>query len=101
MLIYKHDDRLGTKINLTPKLAAVLTGHGKTRAYLHLFNLRDDAICICGQGDQTVDHLLFHCTKTNAKREILQQRISQQGNWPASKQELISKYRKVFSAFIE
>jgi hypothetical protein len=25
-------DRLGTKINITPKLAAVLTGHGKTRA---------------------------------------------------------------------
>jgi hypothetical protein len=76
-------DRLGTKINLTPKLAAVLTRHGKTRAYFHSFNLRDDAMCICTQGDQTMDHLLFHCTKTNAKREVLKQCISQQGNWPA------------------
>jgi len=36
-------NRLGIKLTLTAKLAAVLTGHGKTRAYLHLFNLRDDA----------------------------------------------------------
>ena len=94
-------DRLGTKINLTPKLAAMLTRHGKTRAYLHCFNLQDDTICICGQDDQTMDHLLFHCTKTNAQREVLKQQISQQGNWPASKQELIHKYRNSFSAFIE
>jgi len=31
-------DRIGTKINLTPKLTAVLSGHGKTRAYLYRFN---------------------------------------------------------------
>jgi len=43
-------NRLGTKINLTPKLTAELTGHGKTKAYLHRFNLRDDTMCICGQG---------------------------------------------------
>jgi hypothetical protein len=93
--------RIGTKLNLTPKLAAVLTGHGKTRAYLHRFNLREDARFICGQGDQTMDHLLFHCIKTNTQREVLKQHISQQGNWPASKQELISKHRKSFTAFIE
>jgi len=59
------------KINLTPKLAAVLTGHGKTTKYLHRFNLRDEAICICSQGDQTMVHLLFHCKKTNTQREAL------------------------------
>ena len=31
-------DRLGIKINLTPNLGAILTGHGRTRAYLHRFN---------------------------------------------------------------
>jgi transketolase len=41
-------DRLMTKLTLTTKLAAVLTEHGKTRAYLHRLNLRDDARCICG-----------------------------------------------------
>jgi len=53
-------DRLGIKINLTPNLTAMLTGHGRTRAYLHCFKLQEDARCICGQGDQTTDHLLFH-----------------------------------------
>jgi len=32
-------DRLGIKINLTPNLTATLTGHGRTRAYLHHFKL--------------------------------------------------------------
>jgi len=39
-------ERLWTKLTLTTKLAAVLTTHGKTRAYLYRFNLRDDARCI-------------------------------------------------------
>jgi len=58
-------DRIGTKINLTPKLTAVLSAHGKTRAYLCRFNLRKDAKCMCDKDDQTMDHLLFHCTKTS------------------------------------
>jgi len=62
------EDRLGTKPTLTAKLAAVLTGHEKTRAYLYRFNLRDDARCICGHNDQTMDHLLFHCEKTSTQR---------------------------------
>jgi hypothetical protein len=94
-------DRLGIKINLTPKLAAVLSGRGKTRAYLHRFNLREDAKCICGKGDQTMDHLLFHCTRTSAQRELLKHQISKKRNWPASKQDLMTKHRKVFNVFIE
>ena len=94
-------DRLGIKIKWTPKLAAVLTGNGKTRAYYRPFNLRDDAMWICGQGDHIMDHLLFHYTKTNTQREVLKQHTSQQGYWLASKQELISKYRNTFSAFRE
>ena len=41
-----RSDRLGTKLTLTTKLAAVLTGHGKNRAYLYQFKIRDDARCI-------------------------------------------------------
>ena len=50
---------LGTKLKLTAELAAVLSGHGKTRAYLYRFKLRDDARCMCGHNDQNIDHLLF------------------------------------------
>jgi len=62
-------DRLGIKINLTPNLTAMLTGHGRTRPYLHCFKLRDDAMCICLKGEQTTDHLSFHCTKTHTHKE--------------------------------
>jgi len=94
-------DRLGIKLTLTAKLAAVLTGHGKTRAYLHRFKLKDDARCICGHNDQTMDHLLFHWVKTRTQREVLKQQISQQRNWMEIKQEFISKPKKVFCEFTE
>jgi len=94
-------DRIAIKINLNPKLTAVLSEHGKTRAYLYRFNLREDAKCICDKDDQTMDHLLFHCTKTSTQRDLLKLQISKQKNWLASKVELITKHRKVFSEFIE
>ena len=94
-------DRLRTKLNLTPKIAAVLSSHGKTRAYLHRFKLREDATCICGPGEQTTDHLLFDCVMTHTQREVLQQNINKIGKWPTSKQELITKYRKPFCAFTD
>jgi len=93
-------DRIGTKINLTPKLTAVLSGHGKTWAYLYRFNLREDAKCICDKDDQTMDHL-FHCTKTSTQRDLIKLQLSKQKNWPANKVELIIMHRKVFSEFIE
>jgi hypothetical protein len=74
-------DRLVTKLTLNTKLAAMLTGHGKTKAYMYRFNLRDDARCICGQNDQTMDHLLFHCEKTSTQQEVLKHQLSQQQNW--------------------
>ena len=93
-------DRLGTKLTLTAKLEAVLTGHGKTRAYLYRFTLRDDARRTCGQNNQTVNHLLFQWEKTRTQREVLKHQISQQRNRMEIKQELISKHKKVFCEFI-
>jgi hypothetical protein len=76
-------DRIGTKINLTPKLNTVLSGHGKTKAYPYRFNLREDANCICLKDDQTMNHLLFHCTKTSIQRDLINLHLSKQKNWPA------------------
>jgi hypothetical protein len=94
-------DILKTKLTLTTKLAAVLTEHGKRRAYLHRFNLRDDARCVCGQEDQTMDHLLFRCEKTSIQREVLKQQTNEQQNWMEFKKELTSKHKKVFCDYIE
>jgi hypothetical protein len=89
------------KINPTSKLTAVLSGHGKTRAYLYRFNIREYAKCICDKDEQTMDHLLFHCTKTSTQRDLMKLQLSKQKNCPANKVELITKHRKVFSEFIE
>ena len=94
-------ERLGMRIHLTTKLTAVLWGNGKTRAYLLRFNLREEATCICGKEDQTMDHLLFNCIKTKEQRNLLKRRINKTMNLQDNKQELITKYRKVYSEFIE
>ena len=89
-------NRLGIKLKLNAKLAAVLTGHGKTRAYLNRFHLRDDARCICGHNDHTVHHLLFHCEKTSTHREVLKHQINQQRNWMEINKNLYPNIRKCF-----
>ena len=64
-------DRLTTKIKLTPNFMAIITAHGKTKAYLHHFEIRDSPACPCDGRNQTVDHLLYDCTKLQREREKL------------------------------
>jgi hypothetical protein len=45
-----------------------------------------------------MDHILFHWEEIIAQRELLKQ---QMGTWPASKEDLTSKYKKEFFVFIE
>jgi hypothetical protein len=91
-------DRLRSKIKLPSKMTAVLTGHGMTKAYLHRFHLREKATCSCGEENQSMNHILFHCANTSDKRETLIKRI---GTWPANKQDLVNKYHETFSVFVE
>ena len=79
-------------------MRAVLTGRGMTKAYLHRFHLREEATCSCGEEKQSMNHILFHCSNTSGQQETLIKRI---GTWPASKQDLVNKYHKAFSAFVE
>ena len=94
-------DMLNIKISVTPTIVAMVTGHRKTRAYPHRFKLLEDATCVCKHGNQTTAHLLNHCTLIQTQREILKQNLLKTGNWPASKQELITKYRDSFITFFE
>jgi hypothetical protein len=57
--------------------------------------------CPTGKEDQTMDHLLFNCIKTREQRKILKLRINKPMNLQDNKQELITKYRKAYSDFIE
>jgi hypothetical protein len=64
-------DRLKTKIKVTPNVTAPVTGHGKTRAYLHRFKLLESATCLCGKEEQTTDHMIYRCILLQQLRETL------------------------------
>jgi ribonuclease HI len=51
-------DRVKLDINVNPNFTAIVTGHGKTRAYLHRFKILENATCPCNKRDQTIDHLI-------------------------------------------
>jgi ribonuclease HI len=95
------EQRLKKKIKISQNVTAMLTGHGKTRAYLHRFRISDNATCVCGQEDQTTDHLIYNCSLLETQRRILREKVIKDGQWPAGKQELISKHLEAFTAFIE
>jgi hypothetical protein len=94
-------ERLNMKIRVTPNIVAMVTGHGETRACLHRFKLLDNATCVCKQGYQSIDHLLYQCNLLEKQRGILKKNIVNTGHLPASKQELITKYRNSFITFRE
>jgi len=59
------------KINLTRNFTTMVTGHGKTKAYLHRFKIIEALTCPCGTRDQTTNHLLFECELLNKERNII------------------------------
>jgi hypothetical protein len=95
------EDRLKKKIKITQNVAAMITGHGKTRAYLHRIKLREKALCACQQGDKTTDNLLYDCKLLNNQREILKKNVTRDGQWPTDKHDLISKHNKPLLNYIE
>ena len=64
-------ERLKKKIKLSPNFTAMVTAHGKTKAYLHRFKIIQSLECVRANGDQTVDHLIFDCPKFDKEREKL------------------------------
>jgi len=69
-------ERLSMNIRVTPNIEAMTTRHRKTRAYLHRFKLLDNATYVCKQGDQTIDHLLYHCKLFDKQRGTLRKTSS-------------------------
>jgi len=92
-------DRIKAKLQVTPNFTALITGHGKTRAYLHRFKLLGSPECPCSKEEQNADHLIFHCNHLQQQRETLQKETTKLGPWPPNKQELINKYLKQFMNF--
>jgi hypothetical protein len=90
------------RIPLTPEFTTLVTGHGKTKSYLHRFKLAEDLTCPCNQGPQTPDHIIYDCDIIEAQRSYLIKQITLSGGtWPPTKNELIAKYLKVFTIFVK
>ena len=90
------------KIPVTPEFTALVTGHRKTKAYLHIFKLADDPICPCKGGMQIFHHIIFECNHLEAQRSSMIKQISISGGpWPPAKDELIMKYLQAFLKFVK
>lgn len=64
-------------------VSQALTGHGDFRARLALLDLADSAECVCGDGQDTVQHYLLHCSRFEAQRIALRDLASSGGwEWP-------------------
>jgi len=87
------------KINLTPNFTAMITAHGKTRSYLHRFKIIESPQCSCANGNQTVDRLLFQCSKLSNEREKLIAYISKRRQLAGEEKELVNKYLKQLTNF--
>jgi hypothetical protein len=72
-------DRFKMNISTNPNFTALVTVHGRTRAYLHRFRLIDNAMCPCNKEDQTVDHLIHQCTLLHTNTELLKENVQQSG----------------------
>jgi ribonuclease HI len=92
-------DRLKQRIKISPNLTAILTAHGKTKAYLNRFNIIESPQCTCKEGPQTVDHLIYECNMLQTERTTLVTNISPEA-WPKEKRELIKNHTKHFTQFI-
>jgi len=57
------------KINLTQNLTAILTGHGKTKTYLHRFKIIKEPTCPCGTAEQTTDPIIYELEKLRRERK--------------------------------
>ena len=93
-------EKLKMKISLTQNFTTMVTGHGKTKSYLDRFKIIEVPTCPCGTRDQTTAHLLFECKLLNKERSILKLSVLKTNDWPTNKRNLIRKYFKEFTKFI-
>jgi hypothetical protein len=97
------EQRLKMKIPITPEFTAIVTGHGKTKSYLHRFKIADNLMCpTSNEGTQTPVHIIYVCKILELQRSSLIQHImARRGNWPPTNDELVANYFNAFSRFIK
>lgn len=92
--------RLKKRIPMSSNLTTLVTGHGNINAYFHRFRIKDSAMCVCGVGEQTVDHVIYDCIEFKNERKTLANFIHRSGErWPIDKDKLANKYTKQLIKF--
>jgi hypothetical protein len=95
------EQRLKASLPISPAFTAMVSGHGKTKSYLHRFGFIDSQKCPCKGGDQTPKHIVHHCNVLKTQRDVLIRNIERSGGtWPTCNKDLIAKHLKAFTNFI-
>jgi hypothetical protein len=94
-------DRIKLTINATPNLTAIVTGHGNIKSYLYKYRIIQSPMCSCRHGEQTVEHILYHCKLHEHERDRLKASVIKSESWPVSKDILGIKYYKNFKEFTD
>ena len=79
------EERLKMKLNLTQNFTTIVTGNGKTKAYLHRFKIIEVPTCTCGKAVQTTDHLIFECETLTKERGKLKTTALKKTNGQSTK----------------
>jgi hypothetical protein len=96
------EQRLKVKLPITLEFTAMVTGHGKTKSYLHRFKLMKSPTCPFNEGAQTPEHLIYACKLLEVQRSSLKQHITAGGgSWPTTNGELVATHLDTFSRFIK
>jgi len=93
-------ERLNMKITINKHLTTMLTGHGNIKSYLHRFKIITSPVCPCSKNDQNMNHLFYEVELLKTQRNGLRIAISKSGDWPTSKNTLISRHYKSFKIFV-
>lgn len=93
--------RLKLNIPLNTNTTTFLTGHGKLGSYYYRFKIKDNPSCSCGAEVQTVDHVLFECSKLETERaKFISDMLSKKGKWTFTKTKLMLEHTKSFIDFL-
>jgi len=80
----------------------MVTGHGKTKSYLHRFKLTESPTCPCNERAQTPEHLIYACKILEIQRSSLKQNIKAGGgSWLPTNSELAAQHLNAFSRYIK
>jgi hypothetical protein len=55
---------------ITPEFTAIVSGHGKTKSYLHRFKLINNPMCPCNEEAQSSEHLIYDCKILKDQRQL-------------------------------